>query len=228
MLRGILFDMDGTLIDSEPVHFRAYQTALASMGFWVRYEDFSSLLGATRPVIRSRIHKMFGDFPISDEEFERIVQKKKDEINRAEGYPIVTGVREMLKRMQQAGYRLAVASSSPQSYIEDVVKTLELNNFFDLLISGESVKNPKPAPDIFQKAAEGLDLTPAECLVIEDSHNGILAAVRASMASAAFLNPHSAGQDVSKASGFIRDFSCFTPSHAESIWENYHQTNILS
>lgn len=214
--------MDGTLIDSEPVHCRAYQMTLAPMGFSIQYEDFASLLGATRPVIRAKIHQMFGDLPISDEEFERLVQSKKDEINRAEGYPLTAGVREMLQQMQNAGYLLAIASSSPEAYIKDVVKTLELGEFFDFLISGENVENPKPAPDIFLKAAEGLGLTPAECLVVEDSHNGILAAVRASMASAAFLNPNSAGQDVSAASGSIPDFIHFTPSQAETIWEHYH------
>ncbi|MCI8513347.1 MAG: HAD family phosphatase [Lachnospiraceae bacterium] len=221
MLRGILFDMDGTLIDSEPVHCRAYQMTLAPMGFSIQYEDFASLLGATRPVILAKIHEMFGMFPISDEEFERTVQMRKDEINQNEGYPLVAGVREMLERMQKAGYRLAVASSSPQPYIENVITTLSLGGFFDLLISGENVANPKPAPDIFQKAAEKLGLTPSECLVVEDSHNGILAANRAGMASVAFLNPHSAGQDVSTATGFIKDFTEFTPARAEAIWKNY-------
>lgn len=216
--------MDGTLIDSEPVHCLAYQMALAPMGFSIQYEDFAPLLGATRPVIRAKIHEMFGDFPISDEEFERLVRENKDQINRANGYPLVAGVRGMLEQMRAAGYRLAVASSSPQPYIEDVVKTLSLDPFFDFLVSGETVAHPKPAPDIFLNAAEKLGLTPKECLVVEDSHNGILAANHARMASAAFLNPHSAGQDVSTASGFIRNFDEFTPLRAEMIWKRYHET----
>lgn len=215
--------MDGTLIDSEPVHCLAYQMALAPMGFSIQYEDFAPLLGATRPVIRAKIHEKFGDFPISDEEFEQLVQINKDKINRENGYPLIAGVQKMLKRMQTAGYRLAVASSSPQSYIENVVQSLSLHDFFELLISGETVANPKPAPDIFLNAAKKLHLAPEECLVIEDSHNGILAANHAHMASAAFLNPHSAGQDVSTASGFIRNFDEFTPVQAEIIWKRYHE-----
>ena len=217
MFKGILFDMDGTLIDSEPVHCRAYQMVLEPMGHHMTYEDFGTLLGSTRPVILARIHAMFGAFPISDEEFERRVAENKNRINEAEGYPLVEGVPQMLVRMKAAGYRLAVASSSPQAYIEKVMAVLGLTEYFELLVSGETVANPKPAPDIFLKAAEELGLEPSECLVIEDSHNGVLAAKAAGMCAAAFLNPHSSAQDVSMADTAIRTFGEMTPEWAERI-----------
>ncbi len=221
MLKGILFDMDGTLIDSEPVHYRAYEGVLNPMGLHLKWEEYQTFLGTTRPVIRGRIREIFGELPISTEEFERQVGQNKDKINQTEGYPLVPGVKEMLARMQAAGYRLAVASSSPQAYIEHVMETLGLTAYFDLLISGERVAHPKPAPDVFLRAAELLGLDPAECMVVEDSHNGVLAAQAAGMTSAAFLNPNSSGQDVSMATAAFLTFEELTTEWAERAWEKW-------
>lgn len=221
MLKGILFDMDGTLIDSEPVHYRAYEMVLNPMGKHLAWEDYQTFLGTTRPVIRERIQEIFGELPITVEEFERQVGENKDKINGMEGYPLVAGVPEMLARMKAAGYRLAVASSSPQAYVEHVMTTLGLSGYFDLLISGETVANPKPAPDVFLQAAKRLGLAPSECLVVEDSHNGVLAGMAAGMASAAFLNPNSSGQDVGMATVAFRGFEELTPAWAEAAWETF-------
>ena len=74
------------------------------------------------------------------------------------GYPLIEGVPELLGRLKQAGYRLAIASSSPEPYIRDVVRSLELEPYFHVICSGESVRNPKPAPDIFLRTAKLLGL----------------------------------------------------------------------
>lgn len=224
MLKGILFDMDGTLIDSEPVHYRAYQEALAPMGYSLPYEEYSKITGCTRPAILAMIKNLLGPLNVSDETFDEQVAANKAAINAREGYPIVAGVREMLAQMQAAGFRMAVASSSPQSYIEHVVASLGIGEYFELLVSGETVEHPKPEPDIFLKAAEELGLKPEECLVVEDSYNGVLAACRAEMATAAFLNPSAFGQDLSMATGAFTSFDRLTPEWAQSLRERFQES----
>ena len=92
------------------------------------------------------------------------------------GYPpLIHYVKELLQNLSRAGYQLAVASSSPLAYIEEVTEHWEIGQYFTHLISGESVKNPKPAPDVFLKAAEKLGVFPEECIVVEDSENGCIA-----------------------------------------------------
>lgn len=221
MLKGILFDMDGTLIDSEPVHYRAYEMILNPLGYHLEWSVYETFLGTTRQVIQDSLRKQFPGLSMSMEAFEQMLSDNKASIYAAEGYPMLEGVPKMLEALKDAGYRLAVASSSAQWYIEDVIEKLGIAKYFDEVVSGELVEHPKPAPDVFLLTAKKLGLAPAECLVVEDSHNGVLAGNAAGMASVAFLNPNSAGQDVSMATTSVCDFAEFTPEKAKEAWEMF-------
>ena len=95
--------------------------------------------------------------------------------------------------------KMAVASSSMYERIERTAKSLGVDDCFDVYVSGEQLKRPKPAPDIFIKAAELLGVSPSECIVIEDSGNGVNAAKAAGMACVGYINPGSGDQDLSAA-----------------------------
>ena len=129
----------------------------------------------------------------------------------------------MLRSFKEAGYTMAVASSSPYENIVKTTKELGIHEYFDQLVSGESVEHPKPAPDVFLKAAKALGTAPEECLVVEDSCHGVHAAKNAGMPSIGFINPDSGDQDLSCATRQTRDFHEVDASYAEEeykIWKN--------
>jgi RimJ/RimL family protein N-acetyltransferase len=111
-----------------------------------------------------------------------------------------------MKNLYENGLSLMIASSSPASSIEEVMDTLKIKQYFKGYISGMQVSNPKPAPDIFLAAAEKLGLKPEECIVIEDSANGVNAADSAGMISIGFVNPNSGPQDLRKAAVLVEGF----------------------
>jgi HAD superfamily hydrolase (TIGR01509 family) len=109
----------------------------------------------------------------------------------------ITGIPELLLKLQKASIPTAVASSSPMEFIKVIINNLNLNNYFQFLLSGDEVEHGKPAPDIYLTAAKRLDVLPSDCFVLEDSHNGATAAKRAGMTCIGFQNPNSGKQDLS-------------------------------
>jgi magnesium transporter len=118
----------------------------------------------------------------------------KEENLRYGDIPRIEGVNDTLAQLQSRGYRMAVASSSTQDYIELCTDRAGIAHFFDVRFSAERVKNTKPAPDVFLAAAEKMGAAPEDCVVVEDSTNGTLAAKAAGMRCIGFANPDSPGQ----------------------------------
>ena len=125
----------------------------------------------------------------------------------------------MLERVHEGGFLMAVASSSPEIYINQVIDMLGVKEYFQVLCSGENVKNPKPAPDVFLKAAKELGVSPDECLVIEDSTNGCRAAKAAGMVCLGYYNPDSGDQDLSIADGVIADYEKLDAKFLQEIYD---------
>lgn len=198
MLKAIIFDMDGVLINTEPLHFEVWKRVFQNRGIEVSYEVYKDCIGSTAKYLLELIRKNYGvDF--EDDDIRREAAQMKESIIKERGFPEISGVKEMLERLDSAGIQMAVASSSAEKYIQEAMKTLGIESFFQVLCSGENVKNPKPAPDVFLKAASEMNLRPEECLVIEDSTNGCLAAKNAGMKCIGFRNPDSGNQDLSTA-----------------------------
>ena len=194
MLKGIIFDMDGVLINSEPFHYRVWKETLKERGIDLDYEVYKGCIGSTIGVLMQILHDRYG-ISLEDTSLRQEMSEKKAELIRKEGYPpLIPYVKEFLEKLYQGGYKLAVASSSPLSYIEKVTEHWDIRRYFAILVSGESVENPKPAPDVFFKAAQELDCSPGECLVIEDSENGCKAAKNAGITCIGFQNPDSGKQ----------------------------------
>ena len=136
----------------------------------------------------------------------RRMEEKKKEIVEKEGFPQCEGIREVLEKLHQEGYLLAVGSSSPEDVIRKVLKDLDLAQYFSAFISGENMTHPKPAPDTFLAAAEALLLDPSACMVVEDSTNGGKAAKAAGMSCVWFHNPDSGDQQIPDF--FLGSFQC--------------------
>lgn len=207
MIKCVIFDMDGVLIDTEPLHYEVWQEVFAERGLIIDFENYKDCIGSTRKFLYELILKNyerdFRDDPSLPKRFIEI----KDKFLEEHGIPQIEGVTETVKTLHEKGYKLAVASSSPLRYINFAMEKLGIASCFDLLFSGEQVKNPKPAPDTFLAVSEKLGIAPDECVVIEDSENGSKAAKAANMYCLGFANPHSGDQDLSAANEIFYPFS---------------------
>lgn len=219
MLKGIIFDMDGVLINTEPMHYKIWKETFRRRGVNVEYDHYKECIGSTAAYLMDLIYKYYQvdfreDFSIRQE-----MMNVKNEIINKEGFPQIEGVPEMLRRLRKSGFTMAVASSSPQYYIEQAMKAMKVEKCFDLLFSGERVENPKPAPDVFLAAAERIGLKPEECLVVEDSTNGCRAAKAAGMVCLGYKNPDSGNQDLEIADCIVEDYNVVDESFLQEIYE---------
>ena len=207
MLKAVIFDMDGVLVDSEPVHFAAdYKMLKSNFNIELRYEDYRQYIGSTIEKLWKFFREKYKLFDYEWNELMEMAEKVLAEMTERDGYPKIEGVSELVKELKSKGYMLAVASSSPMMKIERNLKQLGIYELFDKRVSGMEIKNPKPSPDIFLKASELLSVKPSECIVIEDSENGVLSAKAAGMACLGFVNPSSGNQDLSKADYLFEGF----------------------
>jgi beta-phosphoglucomutase family hydrolase len=208
VIKAVIFDMDGVIIDSEPLHYKVFMSyTKKKLGFSISDEEYNTFIGTTNKSIFSMVqqkHGMKGDLDTIVEEYEEQILTYLM-TNKSE--KPIDGVDTLIKILQQSKMKLALASSSPKKQINIILKMFKLEPFFTAAVSGQEVKAGKPAPDIFLRAAELLDVLPEECLVFEDSKNGVLAAKKAGMKCIAFYNPHSGNQDLSQADKIIRSFA---------------------
>ncbi|MDR3284204.1 MAG: HAD family hydrolase [Treponema sp.] len=205
-MNGIIFDMDGVLIDSLPLHTEADTQLFNWLNIDITGVDFSPYYGMSNPEIWALVIKNYGITMPLAEILKRSLALKLKLLNARE-FTSIKGIPELLAALNNAGIPCAVASSSSPYFIDAVLKKLAIGSFFSAVVSGESVAKSKPDPDIFLKAAELLDVVPENCVVIEDSGNGVVAAKRAGMKCVAFKNPTSGNQDISQADLSTDQFS---------------------
>lgn len=205
MLKAIIFDMDGVIIDSEPQHAQAAMQVFKRHGADADYDYCAGFIGSsTRAMTEDAIRKFGIDTP--PEELLREMNAEKKKILKEEGYAILPGVRELIRNLYHNGLRLAIASSSSPSEIENTVKTLGIKKYFTKLISSSHVEHPKPAPDSFLLALKELGVNAKETMVVEDSCFGTQAAKAAGITCVGYVNPHSGQQDLSAADVLLESF----------------------
>jgi len=185
--KGVIFDMDGTLIESTEADYLAWKQLFADYQKPLSYEDYFPLLGAkSAVVVQSRL--------LLNEEQAKIALAKKlayfTEIVSQSGIQPVPFAVKLLQQLQQYDLKIALATSSRREKMKMVLKLTGLLPYFEAIVTGEEVKRSKPAPDIFLKAAKKLELQPEQCLVIEDAINGIKAAKNAGMKCIAITTTH--------------------------------------
>lgn len=219
MLKAVIFDMDGVIIDSEPLHAEAGVLAAKKYGVDITTDYCYQFIGSTD---KHMLEVMIDEFhlDVTIDEFLEENHRMKAYLEEKDGYPPIPFVPELMKALYEEGYLLAIASSSPMPAIEATVSKLNIGKYLTKLVSGRNVAHPKPAPDVFLKAAEELGIAPDECLVIEDSCNGLNAAKAAGMSRVAFFNPHSGNQDLSVANVVILGFEEITPDYLSMIHQH--------
>ncbi len=205
MLKAIIFDMDGVIIDSEEQHARATLQVFEKHGVQTDLEYCTSFIGSsTRHMVEVSIDKFRMD--VSPEQLLQEMNDQKTILIHTEGYIPVPGVCQLIQHLHQQNIKLAIASSSSIHEIEQVVKALKLGRYFDKLISSSHVAHPKPAPDVFLLALEKLGIKSTEAIVIEDSELGTLASQAASIPCVGFYNPGSGNQNLSHAAVVVESF----------------------
>jgi HAD superfamily hydrolase (TIGR01509 family) len=188
---GVLWDLDGTLVDSAGYHWIAWRDTLAGEGRAVRPSDFASSFGKRNDEI---LRSLFGA-GIDAEWIERVSETKESayrRLLREEGLAALPGALAWLERLRRGGWKQSLASSAPRPNIDAVFEALDLGRFLDAVVSADEVGRGKPDPAVFLEAARRLGLPPGRCVVVEDAPAGIEAARRAGMPSIGVLSSHHA------------------------------------
>jgi beta-phosphoglucomutase len=187
--RAVLWDVDGTLVDSLEYHWLSWRAALSNEGYTLTREQFLSTFGRRNDEI---LRAYFGP-QVAPERVLRISLDKEEqyrEMVRRRGIEPLPGVRRWLAQLKAAGWRQAIASSAPPLNLEVILAALGAKDCFDAIVSAEEVERGKPDPQIFLAAAAKVQTPPARCVVVEDAPAGTEAARRAGMRAIGVLTTH--------------------------------------
>lgn len=196
MLKAVIFDMDGVLVNTEPVYYKVIKEILNENGHDIDYKEYEKYIGMTNEYTWELLKEKYS-INIDINELIDNMMILKNVIIKRDGYELIEGIEDLLENLKQNNIKIGVASSSPICDILDATKSTNIYKYFDKLVSGESVEKSKPFPDIFLKVANELGISSQECIVIEDSKNGVLAAKSANMKCIGFFNKDSGKQDLS-------------------------------
>ncbi|MFC5871341.1 haloacid dehalogenase superfamily, subfamily IA, variant 3 with third motif having DD or ED/haloacid dehalogenase superfamily, subfamily IA, variant 1 with third motif having Dx(3-4)D or Dx(3-4)E [Chryseobacterium arachidis] len=205
-LKAVLFDMDGVIVDTEPLHRKAYFKTFKDLGIEVPEDLYTSFTGASTKRVAETLIAQFN----LTQTYEEIAKIKrdyfKDYFYNDEEFDLITGVKDLIEHYFEKGIKLILASSATMTTINMVFEKFELEKYFSGKISGADLKESKPHPEVFLLAAEMANEPVENCMVIEDSTNGILAAHRAKIFCAAYRSPHSKNQDYTLADTVVSDY----------------------
>ena len=176
---AVIFDMDGVLLDSEPLHYEAVRLALAEQGVDFPFDDYARYLGTT---LTSTWDELCERYPITMTLAEFEARYNADVLAHYQaGAPLIGGARELVKQLRDAGVPIAVASSSHRMWVNAALEGAGLSEYFDQTTAGDEVSMGKPSPEIYLKAAEKLGVEPARCIAVEDAPAGVESANAAGM-----------------------------------------------
>ncbi|WP_320178370.1 HAD family hydrolase [Roseovarius pacificus] len=212
-MKTVIFDMDGVIIDSEPVHVRIESVLFDELGIIMAPGEQESYVGTSGANMFALIKKRHG-LAQSVESLLKISRSRLKEVLRSGDIDMVGGAASLIHRLHEKGYPLALASSSINEHIDIVMERFTIARYFRCRVSGDDVTQSKPDPEIFLTTARRMGVPPEDCWVIEDSEHGVRAAVDAGMRCIGFANPNSGNQNLSKADYIIRNMS-----DAESLIE---------
>ena len=217
MIKAIVFDFDGVLADSEPLHLRAYQTVLSPLGIALSREDYyEQYLGYDDDGVFTRVAAANG-LAVDERRLKTLVEEK------ARVFDAVIGSEEILYRgaaacvvRMAARYPLGIASGAMRHEIEAILRYAGLLEHFRFIVGSRDTARSKPAPDPYLRAAELHGLAPADCAAIEDSHWGIVSAKSAGLACVGLTTTYSRPH-LTAADRIVDSLDEFTPDLVESL-----------
>jgi HAD superfamily hydrolase (TIGR01509 family) len=227
MIKGLVFDFDGLIIDTETPEFYSWQEIFQSYNAVLPITEWGKCLGAAPEAfdIIGYLENQIGQ-KVNGEELFALHKKQSLEIGLRQ--PILPGILETLKSAKAMGLKIGLASSSPRDWVEIHLKTRDLYHWFDCIFTKDDVEKVKPEPALYQKALTTLQLLPQEAIAFEDSPNGIKAAKAAGIFCVAIRNPISSMLDVSQADLVLDSLGNFTiPQLFTKIEETSLQTEVV-
>ena len=216
MMKAVIFDVDGTLLDTEQIYMQAWKDAAAELG----YEITDELLRKTRAINVKEAARIFESEIGNGFSYDktRVVRVRiAEEIIQRESPILKPGVTELLAFLQEKRIRLSVASSTHLKGTKEHLSESGILEPFEVVVGGDMVTKGKPNPDIFLKAAELLHLAPEECLVVEDSPAGIRAAHAAGMKAVLVPDQAAITQEIIEMSDVVLESLLDMPAYVEKL-----------
>ncbi|MBB5395715.1 HAD family phosphatase [Mucilaginibacter sp. AK015] len=214
-----IFDMDGTLIDNTPFHFDAWQQLFKKRGLpQLSHETYLAEISGV-PILNT-VTRFFGDN--LDKAEQQALVKEKQQLYEAAFFPYlrpINGLENFLAEIKDAGAKIALATSSGVDDIDFIFETIPIRQYFDAIVTGNMVSQPKPSPQIFLKAAERLGARAEKCVVFEDSLSGLKAGNNAGMKVVGITTAHPAAIITDLANMVIDDYADITPQKLAALFD---------
>ena len=217
-LKGVIFDMDGVIVNSEPLHVKFECDILKSLGVDFPKEGFPEYAGLAMDKFWLSLKERYNLSQPVEELLAYDTAMRAKLFHENDSFDSPAGVLSLIKSLKRAGIPLALASSSHTLVIDAIIDKLRFRRYFDVIVSGFELKNGKPAPDIFLYAADLLGTPHADTLVVEDTANGVLAAKNAGMKCLGYQNPtNPTRQDLSQADIVTDNFETVTIDQLKNL-----------
>ncbi len=186
MIKAIIFDFDGLIIDTESVWYESYKETLKSYQFDLPLAEFGECIGSDETVLNTYFKKNLGESCNVDEIETRAFDIYKTKMSSPEAR---IGVLDYLQEASEMGFKIGLASSSSKEWVTKYLKELGLLNYFEVIVTRDDVEKVKPAPDLYLKAINDLKIDSSEGVAFEDSLNGSIAAMTAGLKCVIVPNP---------------------------------------
>jgi DNA helicase-2/ATP-dependent DNA helicase PcrA len=177
-IKAVLFDLDGTIIDTEKYYRQYWPKGFAKFGYSMTDEQGLGMRSLGKPYTDEYLKSLFGK-DIETEEIKTYVRNLVDEIVKQKGLELKEGVVECLKFLKTKNIKIAIATATAIDRTEKYLTAANIKDYFDDVISAKNVPHGKPAPDVYLTACEKLNIKPEDTIAVEDSPNGVLSASRA-------------------------------------------------
>ncbi|QGJ69465.1 Phosphorylated carbohydrates phosphatase [Planctomycetales bacterium 10988] len=213
---GVIFDMDGVLVDSYDAHLKCWQRLAEEIDQPLTQREFELYFGRTA---REMIRELWGQDSLTDEEITKLEARKESFYHEMleEEFPEMPGAKTLIENLQKEGFKIAVGSSGPPENVNIIIEQMSLAPFLNGAINGNMVEKGKPDPAIFLKAAEAMQIDPSHCLVIEDAPPGIEAAHAAGMTCIGIASTGRTVEELQAAEEVITQLSQTSPDRIATI-----------
>jgi len=207
MKKAVIFDMDGVLVNTEPIGYKASTAMYKSLNITVPDDVYATFIGSSDRNNMQRLKELYNLEHTREQLLDERYKHYYEVFDKADDLELMPGVKALIEDLHSNGMKLILASSATKRKIEKVFTRFGLHHYFDAVISGEDFEFSKPHPAIFLEAVAKSGFTKSECVIIEDSTNGIKAAKAAGVYCIGYKNNEHTTQDTSEADIIITDFS---------------------